>query len=155
MLAAGDALRTAQEKALRGDASLVRDAGREMNAAIDQILDRLHDASAAARDAIAGTVRAAAVDDTGRELLRRGVLTSELESAGFGLEGFELPPEIERKRREPEGPDPHLVAEAERAEARAARLLEAAAAAETRAKDARLVADQAMADAEAARGRVK
>jgi hypothetical protein len=126
-----------------------------MNAAVDQILEHVSDASAAVRDAIAGTVRAAAVDETGRELLTRGVLTSEIESAGFGLEGFELPPEIERKRREPEGPDPHLVAEAERAEARATRLLEAAAAAETRAKEARLAADQAVADAEAARARVK
>jgi hypothetical protein len=152
--AAGERLRAAQDAALRGDASTMRDANRAVASAVEGLADRAGQVTPAVRDAIVSTLRAAAVDEDAGELLRRGLLVTEVDPTGFGIEGVELPPELERKTREPEGPDPHLVAEAERAEARAARLLEAAATAETRAKEARLAADQAVADAEEARAAV-
>lgn len=154
LLAAGAGLRAAQDAALRGDASRLRAAGRALADAVQALAGHAPPVSAAVRDDITATLRAAAVDEAGGALLRRGVLVTDLEPAGFGLEGAELPPDIERRVREPEGPDPHLLAEAERADARAARLLEAAASAETRAREARLAADQAVADAEAARAAV-
>jgi hypothetical protein len=132
----------------------MRDANRAVTDAVEQLADKAGQVTAAVRDGIVATLRAAAVDEEAGELLRRGTLVAEVDPTGFGLEGVELPPEMERKAREPEGPDPHLGAEAERAAARAARLLEAAAAAETRATEARLAADQAVADAEAARAAV-
>lgn len=153
-MAAGSDLKAAQDKALRGDASLLRPAGRAMSDAVEEVAERAGAVSPAVRDAIVASLRAAAVDDAAGDLLRRGVLVSEVDPAGFGLEGAELPPDIERRVREPKGPDPHLVAEAEKAEARANRLLEAASAAETRATEARLAAEQAVADAEAARAAV-
>ncbi|HZN16298.1 MAG TPA: hypothetical protein VFB78_18670 [Acidimicrobiales bacterium] len=148
---AGGRLRAAQDAALRGDASTMRDANRAVADLVESLAERAGSVTTAVRDAIVSTLRAAAVDEAAGELLARGTLVAEVDPTGFGLEGVELPPEIERKTREPEGPDPHLVAEAERAEARANRLLEAAAAAETRAQEARLAADQAVADAGAAR----
>ena len=154
LIAAGDKLRDAQEAALRGDASKMRTAGREVSDAIDALAERIEPASAAVRDAVVSTLRVAAAEPAARELLKRGTLTTELEPGGFGLEGIELPADFEVKRA-PRGPDPHLVAEAERAEARANRLLEAADAAETRAREARLAAEQAVADAEAARAAIK
>ena len=131
LLGAGDDLRAAQDKALRGDASLLRDAGKAVAGAVDELLGKAPDVSAAVRDAVASTLRAAATDRDAGALLEKGTLVTELDPSGFGLEGAELPPDIELKVRQPKGPDPHLVAEAERAEARANRLLEAAAAAET------------------------
>jgi hypothetical protein len=154
LLHAGDALREAQEAALRGDASKLREAGREVNEAIDQLAERVGDVSASVRDAVINTLRVAAADPAGRELLRTGTLTTELEPGGFGLEGVELPADFEVKRTE-RGPDPHLVAEADRLEARARRLEEMAAEAETRAREARLAAEQAVAEAEAARAAIK
>jgi hypothetical protein len=153
LVEAGAALRKAQDAALRGDASMLKPAGRDLSDAIDALLAAAGDSTPAVRDAVANSLRAAAVDANpdAQLVLRRGVLVTDLEPAGFGLEGLELPPEIERKVSEPAGPDPYLMAEADRAEARANRLLEAAAAAETRAREARLAADQAVADAEVAR----
>jgi hypothetical protein len=154
LLAAGDKLHDAQDAALRGDASKLRTAGRDVSEALDAVAERAEPLSPAVRDAVRETLRVAAVDPAGRELLKSGTLIAELESGGFGLEGLELPADFEVKRA-PRGPDPHLVVEAERAEARARRLLEAADAAETRAREARLAAEQAVADAEAARAAIK
>jgi hypothetical protein len=155
LLRAGDKVRDAQTAALRGDASKMREAGRDLAEAVDHLLELAGDASAAVRDAIAATLRAAATEPAAGELLKRGVLVSEIDPSGFGLEGAELPPEIERRKvKEQKGPDPHLVAEAERAEARARRLTEAAGAAETRAKEARLAAEEAEEEARAARARI-
>jgi hypothetical protein len=152
LLKAGADVRDAQTAALRGDASRMRDAGRALGEAVDHLAARAADASAAVRDAVVATLRAAAVDTDAGDLLKRGVLVSEIDPSGFGLEGAELPPDIERRKlKEAKGPDPHLVADAERAEARAARLLEAAAAVETRAREARLAAEEAEAAARAAR----
>ena len=154
LLEAGDALRDAQEAALRGDASKLRDAGRSVNEAIEHLVERAEAATPSVRDAIVSTLRVAAADPAGRELLKAGTFVTELEAGGFGLEGVELPADFEVKRQV-RGPDPHLVAEAERLEARARRLDEAAADAETRAREARLAAEQAAADAEAARAAIK
>jgi len=152
---AGERLRRAQDAALRGDASQLRDAGRAVTDAVAALSDRAGPVSPAVHDAVVATLRAAATDPEAADPVRRGVLVNELEPAGFGLEGFELPPDVVRRvERERRGPDPHLVAEAERAEARANRMLEAAAAAETRAREARLAADEAVVEAEQARARV-
>lgn len=157
LLAAGDTLRDAQDAALRGDASKLRPAGRGVSEALDAVVERAEPLSPTVRDAVRETLRVAAVDPAGRELLKSGTLTAELESGGFGLEGVELPADFEvtRADREPKRPDARLVAEAERLEARANRLLEAADTAETRAREARLAAEQAVAEADAARAAIK
>jgi hypothetical protein len=155
LLRAGDAVRAAQDKALRGQPSELRDASRALAELVDDVAEKAEPMSAGVRDAVTSTLRAAATDPEVGKLLKQGTLVSELDPSGFGLEGAELPPDLEAKARKPKGPDPHLVADAERAEARANRLLAAAAEAETRAKEARLAADQAVVEAEAARAKVK
>lgn len=153
LLHAGEEVRDAQNAALRGDASRMRNAGRRMADAVDHLAEMAGPMSSAVRDAVVATLRAAATDSNAGDLLKRGVLVSEIDPSGFGLEGAELPPDVEQKVREKkkDGPDPHLVAEAERAEARAQRLAQAAADAEVRAREARLAADEAEDDARRAR----
>lgn len=94
LLRAGERLRATQERALRGKA-----AGGDVNAAARAERDAVRDLVAAARrlledagsaaspqtlDRVSQTLRTAAVDDTGRELLARGRLEGELTGVGFG-----------------------------------------------------------------------
>lgn len=153
LLHAGEEVRDAQTAALRGDASRIRDAGRRLAEVVDHLAELAGPMSASVRDAVVATLRAAATEPGAGDLLKRGVLVSEIDPSGFGLEGAELPPDIERRVREKrsKGPDPHLVAEAERAEARASRLAQAAADAEVRAREARLAAEEAEEEAQRAR----
>jgi hypothetical protein len=94
LLAAGDRLRRAQTAALEGgDPDELREATRaeagEVQALAGQAGAILADAgrggSAAHEDRLATTLRAAAVDPEAGDLLRRGVLTTELSPAGFGF----------------------------------------------------------------------
>jgi DNA repair exonuclease SbcCD ATPase subunit len=94
LLKAGERLRQEQAKVLRGDSpdalqsatAHLRDATQELLAAARQLLSEGGDsASDAMLDRIAGTLRAGAVDDTGRDLLERGRLTRELEHTGFDV----------------------------------------------------------------------
>lgn len=92
LLDAGHRVRDAQRKALaEGDASPLERAQkaqaasvRELVARGREILEERHgSASDAALERLGSTLRAASVDENGRELLARGRLTEELEPAGF------------------------------------------------------------------------
>lgn len=96
LLGAGARLREAQQRALAGDASRLREATRVEQALVDRLLDVAVDlfgsGGAAARDRLRATLRAAANDPASGRLLRDGRLVAEVESAGFGLDGLpELP----------------------------------------------------------------
>jgi len=91
LLAAGERLRDAQQRALAGKATAdevneaataERDAVRALLASGRRQLGER--SSAALLDRLGQTLRAAAVDDEGRKLLERGRLTEELKAVGFG-----------------------------------------------------------------------
>jgi hypothetical protein len=94
LLRAGERLRTAQEQALRGKAAASdvnaaaraeRDAVRDLVAAARGVLEEAgHAASQTTLDRVSQTMRAAAVDEVGRELLARGRFDEELKGVGFG-----------------------------------------------------------------------
>ena len=94
LLKAGEQLRKTQEQALRGKASAVdvsaaakeeRNAIRELVAGARSLLEAAGNAATPATlDRISETLRTAATDDAGRELLARGRLDEELSGAGFG-----------------------------------------------------------------------
>jgi hypothetical protein len=116
LLTAGERLRAAQQDALQsGDSSALRDATaterkvlRELTQQADELLRKAGHSAAGER--IASTLRSAALTAEGGDLLRRGRLSEELESSGFGaFAGMELPASpakpkaaspSERRRRE-------------------------------------------------------
>ncbi|MDQ1569033.1 MAG: hypothetical protein QOF96_3913 [Actinomycetota bacterium] len=91
--AAGADLRAAQNEALAGDASRLRDAGRALADEVDRVSGLAADAlraagrpaTAAQQEKLAATLRTAAVDDTAGDALARGVLVDDLEATGFSL----------------------------------------------------------------------
>lgn len=111
-LEAGHALRTATEAALAGDASTLRTATAAERAASDRLLTAaaayLGDIGAAARQRLAGTLRAAVIDDAVADQLRRGVLATDHEPPAFGLGGdVEIGPPPGRSPRDaPRAPEP-------------------------------------------------
>jgi hypothetical protein len=136
VLEAGQALAEAQRAALEGDAGGLREAGRTLGDVVERVAGRaaglLDKASPVQRDRMAATLRAAAADEAGAEMLRRGVLVEDLEPAGFGLEALSgaVPP-----RRRPAAPKKTAATEAVDESRRNLRRAEAAAdAAETRAQ---------------------
>jgi hypothetical protein len=107
LLTAGERLREAQAKLLRGGPpDAVHKAAADERKAIAALL------KAVRRDAsgegvlrrVEETLRAAAVDEEARRLLEQGRLTRELEPVGFGLSGMSLPAKVRRKR--PAAPSP-------------------------------------------------
>src|SRR5688500_13005070 len=96
LLDAGTELRHAQEEALGGgSAEGLREATRNLASVVDEVAKlaaKEGGVSAAQRDRIATTLRAAATDDDAADRLRRGVLVDDLEAAGFGLDGAPPPP---------------------------------------------------------------
>lgn len=91
LLDAGERLREAQQRALGGKASAdeVNEAAADEREAVRALLALARStlgarAGAALLDRLARTLRAAAVDEQARPLLRRGRLTDELEAVGFG-----------------------------------------------------------------------
>jgi hypothetical protein len=94
LLAAGERLREAQQRALAGDATQLRAATRAEQSQVDRLLDVAADLlggagpAAAARDRLRSTLRAAANDPSTGMLLREGRLVAEADAAGFGLEGL-------------------------------------------------------------------
>jgi hypothetical protein len=170
LLEAGQALAGAQLAALEGDAGGLREAGRGLGAEVQRVAGRaagfLENPSAVQKDRMAATLRAAAADEAGADLLRRGVLVEDLEPAGFGLEaaaGAVRPPparrrtapartaeaaEIEAARRELRRAE----AEADAAQTRAGRRAERAEAAARRAAEVHQEAEALRAEAEEAAG---
>ena len=163
LLDAGTELRHAQEEALGGGpAEGLREATRNLASVVDEVAKlaaKEGGVSAAQRDRIATTLRAAATDDDAADLLRRGVLVEDLEAAGFGLGGAPPPP---RKAAKPKKAEDKAAAEAlvearralrvaedeaDTAERRAARQAERAEEAERRAEEAVVAAKEAKTDA--------
>ena len=97
LLDAGERLRVAQQAALRGESQELRAATAEERKLLHGLTQRgaelLREAGHSADPKrIADTLRAAAVDESGRELLQRGRLSEELEASGFGgFAGMEIP----------------------------------------------------------------
>jgi hypothetical protein len=101
LIAAGDELRAVQEAVLAGGdrdqlrtaTSAERDALRKLTQQAHEILSSSGQRpTPAVLERIAATVRTAALDPRGRELLAAGMLVEELESSGFGaFEGMRVP----------------------------------------------------------------
>jgi hypothetical protein len=150
LAAAGKALAAAQRAILGGEPpARMRDAERELRAAIAAALEQLDGLSAPARRRAADTLRAAALaDDATRAALRAGVLEADLDPAtGFeALGGVRLAAKPRAaKPAKPAPPDRRAREKAAREEARQraardrrlAKLRAAAAAAERRAREQR------------------
>lgn len=98
VLEAGAALRGAMGDALGGDASGVREAQAAERRAVDATVAAaakvLSSAGRAATDAlklrIAASLRAAVVDGDVADLVRRGILGTDRDAPGFGLDGFSV-----------------------------------------------------------------
>jgi hypothetical protein len=97
LLDAGKRLRVAQQAALRGESQELRTATAEERKILHGLTQRgteLLRETGHSVDAkrIADTLRAAAVDEAGRQLLQLGRLSEELEASGFGsFAGMEMP----------------------------------------------------------------
>jgi hypothetical protein len=160
LIAAGDKLRTAQEAALAGAdrdelrtaTSAERDAVREFTKQANDLLTAEGQRpTAAVLERIAATVRSAALDERGRELLAAGMLVEELESSGFGaFEGMKIAARSKPARR---GAKPTGAAEERRRRERVRKLRERAKKLTAAAAEAEREADRA--ETEAARERRK
>ena len=112
LLDAGERLRVAQQAALRGESQELRKATAEERKILHGLTQRgaelLREAGHSAdTKRIADTLRAAAVDESGRELLQRGRLSEELEASGFGnFAGMEIPPRSKREEKTAKAPSP-------------------------------------------------
>jgi hypothetical protein len=113
LLEAGDRLRVAQEAALRGESQELRAATaaeRKLLRSLTQRGEELLRETGHSADPkrIAGTLRTAAVDPAGRELLEQGRLSEELEATGFGaFAGMEVPSRRSKpEEKTPQAPSP-------------------------------------------------
>ena len=179
LLNVGARLKTAQERALKGEraADALRTTQAEEREVIRQLTDRagqiLRDAgraaSASTLERISSTLRAAAVADEGREALRAGRLTGDVELSGFdAFAGLEVATgrratkrpddlaerrqqkrELERRRRALEKRVRELSARADAAERDAQRARREADEAEAVAAERRRESEEATAELEA------
>lgn len=112
LLEAGSRLRAAQQAALLGESEELRAATAEERRLVRSLTQQgellLQEAGHSADPKrIAGTLRAAAVDPSGRELLEQGRLSEELEATGFGaFAGMEIPAESKPMKKTPKDPSP-------------------------------------------------
>jgi len=109
LLAAGQAVRAAQMKAVQGrDDGGLRTASRDWRALIQTLAGAVAKlAGAQYRDDAAATFEAASADDALGAVLKAGRLTAAFEPTGFGLAGMPDPPE--RAEREVFEPEPELL----------------------------------------------
>jgi hypothetical protein len=112
LLEAVSRLRAAQQAALLGESEELRAATAEERRLVRSLTQQgellLQQAGHSADPKrIAGTLRAASVDPSGRELLEQGRLSEELEATGFGaFTGMEIPVESKPKKKTPKAPSP-------------------------------------------------
>jgi hypothetical protein len=112
LLDAGERLRVAQQAALRGESQELRAATAEerkiLHGLTQQGAGLLRETGHSAdTKRIADTLRAAAVDESGRELLQLGRLSEELEASGFGgFAGMEIPSISKPEEKGPKPPSP-------------------------------------------------
>ena len=162
VLEAGAKLRSAMETAVGGDATGLREAQRAERAAVDAALataaERLgragHRAIDAARQRMAGTLRAAFSDDDVAGQLRAGTLDADHDAPGWGLDptSVQLPkPTEQSEAREVEARRAARAAEVDRLVRRAERLALEADHAEERATQARHAARRAAEEARQAK----
>jgi hypothetical protein len=107
LLTAGERLREAQAKLLRGGSpDGVHKAAADERKAIGALLAaaRKEGVGDAVVRRVEETLRAVAVDDEARRLIEEGRLTHELEPVGFGLTG--MPKPTRRAKKRPPRPDP-------------------------------------------------
>jgi hypothetical protein len=109
LLEAGERLRVAQEAALRGETQALRAATaaeRKLLRSLTQRGEELLRETGHSADPkrIVSTLRTAAVDPAGRELLEQGRLSEELEATGFGaFAGMEIPSGPKPEEKAPKG----------------------------------------------------
>jgi hypothetical protein len=160
LIAAGDELRAAQEAALAGgERERLRAATAAEREAMRTLTERAHELLTSAEqrptpavlERVAATLRTAALDQRGRELLAAGMLVEELESAGFAaFEGMRMP----TRRKPPQRATKRTgAAEQRRRTERIRKLRERARKLAAAAEDAEREAERA--EAEAARERRK
>ena len=112
LLDAGEQLRVVQQAALRGETQELQSATaaerRIRHRLTQQAADLLRETGHSAdTKRIADTLRAAAVDESGRELLQRGRLSEELEASGFGgFAGMEIPSRSKPEEKTAKPPSP-------------------------------------------------
>jgi hypothetical protein len=112
LLEAGDRLRVAQEAALRGETQALRAATaaeRKLLRSLTQLGEELllETGHSADPKRIVSTLRTAAVDPVGRELLEQGRLSEELEATGFeAFAGMDLPSRSKPEEKTPKAPSP-------------------------------------------------
>jgi hypothetical protein len=160
LITASDELRAAQEAALVGDEQeRLRTATSAERQAVRSLTDHAHDVlkgaverpTPAVLERVVATLRAAALDARGREMLLAGTLVEELEAAGFGaFEGIQMPARRKTPRRAPKQAG---AAEERRRKERIRKLRERARNLAAAAADAESEAERA--EAEAARERRK
>ncbi len=170
---AGEKLRGATEQALAGDRSGFAAAQAAERAAVQAAVDGAAEllesgggkASEAARQRMTETLRAATVDDSAADVLRRGVLESDLSSPGFGMESIPADslsqrrsglskPDDDARRRDQEARRARLQADVDEAAARLQDVRAAAEEAETRAGQLRRQAERAERELERAKTRL-
>jgi hypothetical protein len=163
LIRAGDALRKAQRDVLGGKGADVRQASRVQHDLADDLVDDARAlleeagtrATQAAAQRISSTLRAASTDQAAAKLLRKGRLTGDVESIGFGPLLHVAP----KGRRAPAKKPPRKPkAESRKVTAAKARLREereALADAEREAKAARRAVERAERAAERAAARVE
>jgi hypothetical protein len=112
LLDAGDRLRAAQQAALRGEAEELRTATADERKLLRSLTQRGQEllretGHSADPKRIVGTLRAAAVDPAGRELLEQGRLSEDLEASGFdAFAGMEFPSSSKPEGKGPKRPSP-------------------------------------------------
>jgi hypothetical protein len=118
LLGAGRELRAAMERALDGDASGLRQARDDERAAVGAVVAaaerRLSDGGYTPTDVIrqrlAATLRAAIVDESVADRLRRGSLDQDHDVPGFGMDALSAPLTVvrspDRPQPQPEQPPP-------------------------------------------------
>jgi hypothetical protein len=162
LLDAGEALRAAQGRLLRGEDAghAFRDAAAQEREAVEGLTERARavlgradrPATAAVLDRVRTTLRAAAVTDEGRRLLETGRLTAELEPPGF--DAFAPASARAASRRKPPRARDELAErrrEREERQQRRKELQEQARAAERVAREAERKAERVEAEAAKAR----
>jgi hypothetical protein len=167
LLQASEQLRAAQGSALEGsEADNLRQATVAQREALQTLTQRAHDlltsagqsATAQTIERIASTLRTAALDPTGRELLARGRMGEELDPSGFdAFAGMPLPKRREVGAKRTKKPDDRrrkerlrkLREQSRKAEAAARKAEQQAKHAEQEAAAARQAAERARAELEA------
>jgi hypothetical protein len=153
LVKAGDALRKAQRDVLAGKTGAdVREASRAQHELADELVDAARQILAGATQAtaqkISGTLRAASTDPAAAKLLRKGRLSEDVESVGFGPLLHVAPQRKGRSR-------PTRNRARERAAAQKKRKREAVAQARQEAAAARKAADKAEREAKRAQERAE